>query len=848
MADEIGTAYVKVRPDFSSFKGEAQSGIKSALLGVGKLITGALAIKGGIDLTKSIIGDAAQLQKSTETIREEFGAASQSVIDFSDTTGLHLGLAAHTSEDAAARFGILFKNLGIGKDQAAEMTVNLESLAGSIAAIRGKDPGQILGTLPLALSGSLRGLRQLGFAFDPLQEKTEALKLGLITTTQQALDPGAKALAIYGLLTQNLGTYQDQAATHANDAYNVQKRLSAEWDHAKELLGTDLLPQIDKYATELSNFIDKGTQSGRIQADINRIAGDAKQVIGDAAAVVKEFADVYKGFADIVGGDRNAVKILADAFLLLYTRSKLIEWGVIASGEKLVGDSALTASGKVGGLAGALGRLKNLGPIAIAIALDFIPKAKDSTHPDSLLNSPGGKFLSGIPIFGGYNSQIIKLGDQLDRALGLEPSGKNSKIEKAAKQFQSPFLNETFAQAKLVNPNITRQQFELGREIAASVQKGVDQTLSAGQKASVATLQRNVTQLGDVIRKADLGSDFTTRLDALKAELSGKILKPSDLQNARADFLALGKDVTAALGDGVTQGKPELSKAVLDTLQAPIDAARQQLAASKQQLAQDIAAMPQAITDAVNQAKQNLNSIAGQLATDVGSFLDTKSTTAGLGGVLTGRLKELMNQIQSGKATAQTVNIAQELENQLVAKGQLPTDASTLKDKVQRRLSDLADLFNKGALGTRAFEKDIDKVLASAGVKASVIQRTQGVAVADQFRADLADLKKQADAIAAGPKRAGTGLEATIVKPLDTLRAEEQKISSDRAAEARAAQGLAKAQLDAQKKANTLLAKIEAKQPSKHDTAQLEALLKRQQKLSSTNTRARQAGTNRHGR
>lgn len=311
---ELATASVRIRPTFANFRAETEAGITGAVSSAARKATAILGVafgaKAAFNLGKNIIGDAAAVQKSTEVIRAQFGRAGQSIVDFADKGGLALGVASHETEAVAARFGILFHNLGIGQAQAAGMTVNLEKLADSIAAIRGVDPATILERLPTALSGNIRSLRQLGLSIDQSQIKLAAFKLGLTTSINQALTPAAKAQAIYALATANLGTYQAQAAAHAGDLYNVQRRLSAEWDHAKEALGTRLLPEFTKAATTLSDFIDRQVRSGAAQRELNTIvsiAGSVLHTFGQAAKVT--FA-VFQGVSGVLGGTKRAVEDL----------------------------------------------------------------------------------------------------------------------------------------------------------------------------------------------------------------------------------------------------------------------------------------------------------------------------------------------------------------------------------------------------------------------------------------------------------------------------------------------------------------------------------------------------------
>lgn len=352
MAFEIAQAFVRIRPNTTGFKTETETGIRSTFAGLGKSLALLAGGVGAFDLAKHAIEDAASVQKSMEVISAEFGKGGEAVKQFSETTAVGLGIAPSLAASTAAQFGLLFHNLGIGKGAASEMTINLEKLAGSISEIRGIDPSTVLGQLPRAMLGNLRSLKALGFAFSNTQIQAAAFETEGIKVTA-TLTPAQKAIAIYSLVTQNLGEYQKQAAAHSGDLVNVQRRLSAEWDKAKTSLGTALLPAITSAATALANFLDQENKSGKLTTDFK----SAVQILGDAIKVVATIVGtgwkVFQTAAGWIGGTKRAVEVL----LAVLAVNKLRQ---IASaiGENLVKKGILTIGPAAEKAAGAAGQLQ----------------------------------------------------------------------------------------------------------------------------------------------------------------------------------------------------------------------------------------------------------------------------------------------------------------------------------------------------------------------------------------------------------------------------------------------------------------------------------------------------------
>src|SRR5207253_11360299 len=84
---------------------------------------------------------------------------------------------------------------------------------------------------------------ELGFSFTTAQIKGEAVREGILKQNE-AMTPGIKAQAMFGLLMQQLGFYQEKAALHAGDLSNKQFQLDAQWTNAKTTLGQGLTPAL----------------------------------------------------------------------------------------------------------------------------------------------------------------------------------------------------------------------------------------------------------------------------------------------------------------------------------------------------------------------------------------------------------------------------------------------------------------------------------------------------------------------------------------------------------------------------------------------------------------------------
>lgn len=340
MNTEVASAFVRIRPNMHGFKGETEGGVREAFSGVAKIVAGAFAIEEGFKLGKEMVQGAAEVQKSQEVIQAQFGKSAEYVKAFGEEAGKAFGLSAVHADATSAKFGIMFHNLGIGKESAANMTVGFEKLAGSLSAIRGADPSLILDKLTLAAAGNTRGLKALGIVIDGNAIKHEALRLHMTRTIKDGITPAIKAQAIYSLATKNLDDFQKQAEEHSGDLINVQRRLSAEWSNAKDRLGAGLLPVMSQLVGFLADRLPQGIDL--VSRGFGLIGDQARQLAGFLAPVFDPLVAEVQSLRDLFGeGGIGAVfDRLKQQFLDLSPAAKAL---VVAVGAIAVAFVAMSA-------------------------------------------------------------------------------------------------------------------------------------------------------------------------------------------------------------------------------------------------------------------------------------------------------------------------------------------------------------------------------------------------------------------------------------------------------------------------------------------------------------------------
>lgn len=503
-----------------------------------------------------------------------------------------------------------------------------------------------------------KALRDTALAADLARAKHMSLaQAGLILAKVEAgnttlLRRQGFEIAKHATAQQALAVLEKQVAGQAKAGTTEQERFGAVLHNTEEIIGTGLLPTVNKYLASGAAWLTQMNESGRLQRDV---AGGVQDVVKGIRLTVGAFQaaiSVIRTVDKVTGSLGNTLQDLAAAWLVLRARTKLIEWGVLTSGLSSTGAAAAAAEGEVTGLSAALLKLRGLGPIAVAVGIsEFVSFARSETK--SLGAQRAGMFtLKGSSqqyAIGGRGGVFAagKVGPSspLGPLAGITATGSA-----AAETAASP-RNQQHAAQTAVDLSVKRAaerglslqgQFnllELKRENAAignntALQRAIlvqeeaitlklrDQAKKLKDRTAYAT---QAASIEDQIRSIDAQAASTakTRRDkaaaaakkakeaAAKAALGGVSLE-LQLREAKADALAAGTGATS-----LTSGQIAARKAIRDAEYRAIRSHKLSM---------------QGLIDAWNQIAQINTELASQTGKTASNYaaVSTKALTAGL--------------------------------------------------------------------------------------------------------------------------------------------------------------------------------------------------------------------------
>ena len=368
MADLIPPMLIKLQADVTELKtGLAQaesalkgvdSQVKTASAGMGKFSANlkSMAMSLGVafggaavaNFAKQTVLAASDMNESISKVQVVFGQSADEVFKFGETAATSLGMSNQKALEAAGTYGNLFQAFGLGQGQAKTMSTSLVQLAADMASFNNTSVDDAILALRSGLSGETEPLKRFGVALSEVRLKTEALKLGLISSTKEALTPAAKAQASYALILNDTKLAQGDYARTADGTANTMKTLAAKFEDAKVSIGQGLLPvfrallgilnvAVIPALKALGKFIENNKEAFTAFIVVLAIGATAWGVYTLAVKAASVAQALLNGTMALnpVGAVVVAVAALVAGFVALYTKSETFR-KAIQSGLKIV--------------------------------------------------------------------------------------------------------------------------------------------------------------------------------------------------------------------------------------------------------------------------------------------------------------------------------------------------------------------------------------------------------------------------------------------------------------------------------------------------------------------------------
>ena len=631
-----------------------------------------LAIGGGSILAGSKIlsalkpaTDAASaLNESVAYSKVVFGDSADAISKFGDTADQRLGQSKRAAIEGVTTFATFGKAAGLAGKDLVGFSTGLDKLAVDLASAKNTSTADAVTAISAALRGETEPIRNYGVLLDDATTRQEALALGIIKTTKDALTPQQRVLAVQSLLFKRTTDQQDDFARSSGSAATEAKKLNAQLENSKADAGQGLvgvLAAAEKAASGLLNVLGKipgaTTALGTTVAAIGALAigGGAVSSILGAGKAIKELSAARTAATLAASGE-----VVAEGALVGIQGAGAGTATALAVGE---GRAAVAT-----GLAGAAA-----GEAAITTEALAVAQGKAATS-SGLLATGMGKAVVGIGAaavaYGAWSaavnennrgfdesiSQLAIPAEKLQSALkagGVELKGTSDALakiiegqNKVGPQSASDRINDFFGRFdqndEMVNRlALTNAQFKVLRDTVAGLSK-------EDAAALFDNLRQSLIDTGGTAEQADsVIADLKTHL----ADTSSTDTAAGGIDNVTQslDKFGFATDTAASKWD---QYATSIGN-IFDPIQAAMSA-EDALAAGKQTLIsaqKDLSDILAGNTDGVKSAAEGLRSARADLqkaVAETGPGSDAAQTALES---LHGALRELhAAQVEAGKA------------------------------------------------------------------------------------------------------------------------------------------------------------------------------------------------------
>jgi phage-related protein len=206
------------------------AGSAFAAIGIGSFVKG--SVEAASDFNE-------ELSKSNTVFKDQAGEIEA----WSKTAAKGFGQSQKSALGAASSFGNMFRQLGIGGEEAAKMSTQMVELASDFASFHNADITEVLQAQQSAFRGEYDAVQRFVPTITAASVEQKALALGLAGSTKE-LTAQDKALATQALLLEGAGDAMGDFDRTSSSMANQQRILGALWEDAKIQIGTALLPAV----------------------------------------------------------------------------------------------------------------------------------------------------------------------------------------------------------------------------------------------------------------------------------------------------------------------------------------------------------------------------------------------------------------------------------------------------------------------------------------------------------------------------------------------------------------------------------------------------------------------------
>jgi hypothetical protein len=291
-------------------------------------IAAGAAIKFGSDLVESL-----------NKVDVAFGDSSDRVKEFANTSLRSFGIARGQALEMTALFGDMATGMGISQEKAADLSIQLASLAGDLSSFKNINIEEVTTALAGVFTGETESLKRLGIVMTEVNLKYYAMAQG-ITKTLKEMSQQEKIMLRMQYIMRVTENAQGDFARTSDSLANQLRIAKGSIQELAEELGLIMLPaakkvvkQINELVTEFRN-LDRNTKQmiitiGALAAAVPPVIYTFGKLLNRTNRIIVAIAAIgyvaYKNFDTLIDGATKAANQLIKLYNEFYGIQILVD-------------------------------------------------------------------------------------------------------------------------------------------------------------------------------------------------------------------------------------------------------------------------------------------------------------------------------------------------------------------------------------------------------------------------------------------------------------------------------------------------------------------------------------------
>ena len=329
-----------------------------------------LSVTALVAFSRNAIEAASDLAEVQNVVDKAFGDMSGQAEAFAKTAIRQFGLTELQAKQFSANFMAMGQSMGLARQQAADMAIDLAGLSGDVASFFNLDQEAAYTKLKAVYTGETEALKELGVVMTQANLEAFALSQG-ITTSYSAMSQAEKVALRYNYIMSTLAYAQGDFADTAHQWANNVRVLRNQFSSLIGIIGKGFIAVLNPVVTVLNTIMSALVDFANGVSEVfSQVFGSAKTALSasagsvdvsglssaldDVSSAASDASDGVGSVGDAAKSASSAAKELARSVMGFDKINKLTASSSGSSGGGSGGSGSGTGSGAGAGVSGGL--------------------------------------------------------------------------------------------------------------------------------------------------------------------------------------------------------------------------------------------------------------------------------------------------------------------------------------------------------------------------------------------------------------------------------------------------------------------------------------------------------------